>query len=158
MKYILFTFLTAVFIITICDISSKSKKEFSKPYIIKMLDRGETNKNEYMVFEPTYLEVEKDSHIKFQLVNNGHGSRSISTPIGGEHWNSGLNKEITINLKNEGYYLYDCKPHSPMGMVGLIKVGTPNKENTTTTKKHLEELLKTSSMNKDRIIGLINKL
>lgn len=158
MKNTLIPFLSTIFFITCHSDLSVSQKNTNRTYTVKMLDRGEINKDSYMVFEPTYLEVKKDSDIKFILIDKGHGSRSISTPKTADQWNSGLNNEITINLKNDGYYLYDCRPHSTMGMVGLIKVGAPNIKNTKVTLKHLKKLLETSFMNKNRISGLIDRL
>ena len=121
-----------------------------------MLNRSEKNPNDFMAFEPFYLEVKPDNIVKFVLVDKGHGSKSLSIPKKALPWNSGLNNEIEVLLKEEGFYLYECRPHTSMGMVGLIRVGSPSKKNIKETKKKLLELQKNIKMNHKRIEELIN--
>lgn len=128
-----------------------------KNYTVKMLDKGIINPKDVMVFEPTYLAIKKKDSLSILAVDKGHGSQSVSVPKGAKSWKSGMNKSIDLKFDIEGYYLYVCKPHTRMGMVGLLKVGQEvTDQNKQQTLKSLMKLKKRSRINKKRVQNLIN--
>jgi len=128
----------------------------AKNYSVKMLDKGILNPSDVMVFEPTYLKLKKDDTLSILAVDRGHGSQSVSVPKGTKPWKSGMNKSIDLKFDVDGYYLYVCKPHTKMGMVGLVKVGQEvTDENKEQTLKSLKKLKKRSRINKERVQALI---
>jgi pseudoazurin len=113
---------------------------------VKMLNNG---KDGIMVFEPGYLKVSKGDSIKFIPTDAGHDVSSVEIPQGGKVWASQSGKAITVQLKEEGVYLYECKAHLPMAMVGVIQVGSP--KNIDKVKSKALEMTKQFAMNKDRL-------
>ena len=77
-----------------------------------------------MVFSPYILEVELGDTVKFVPTDKGHNSESVKgmVPDGGEKWKGKINKEVNLTFNVPGFYGYQCKPHSNMGMIGLIIV------------------------------------
>ena len=52
-----------------------------------------------------------------------HNTKSIAVPDGAESWEGKLNENFHITVDKPGAYVYECVPHSSMGMVGVILVG-----------------------------------
>lgn len=94
----------------------------AESYTVEMLNRGDAGA---MVFEPAFLRVEPGDTVTFVPTDRSHNSATIEglLPEGAEPWAGELNEEITVTLTAEGLYGYQCDPHAPMGMVGLIQVG-----------------------------------
>ncbi|MEK2646640.1 pseudoazurin [Bdellovibrio sp. BCCA] len=113
---------------------------------VKMLNNG---KDGIMVFEPGYLKVNKGDSIKFIPTDVGHDVSSVETPQGIKPWSSPSGKPFTVQMKEEGLYLYECKAHLPMAMVGVVQVGSP--KNLDKVKTKAQEMSKQFAMNKDRL-------
>jgi pseudoazurin len=113
---------------------------------VKMLNSG---KDGIMVFEPSFLKVEKGDTVKFIKGDAAHNSSSMVVPSGAKEWKGKMDEEIVIPMDKEGVYVYVCDPHKTMGMVGVIQVGKAN--NLDDAKKESEKLSKTFVMNKDRL-------
>lgn len=92
---------------------------------VKMLNRGAAG---MMVFEPAYLEVAPGDSVTFVPTDVGHNAESAKgmTPAGAEPFKGAMSKEVTVTFDVEGVYGYQCRPHLPMGMVGVVVVGDPS--------------------------------
>ncbi len=115
---------------------------------IKMLNNSA---NGIMVFEPGFLKVNVGDTVTFVPTDMGHNSVSYFAPEGGVTWQGDFNKPVTITMNKEGIYIYDCVPHTPMAMVGVIQVG--NATNLVEAQAAAANLAKRFVMNKDRLDG-----
>ena len=106
-------------------------------HTVEMLNRGEAGP---MVFEPAFVQAQPGDIITFVPTDRGHNSATIEglLPEGAEPWEGEINEEVSVTVTAEGLYAYQCDPHAPMGMVGLIQVGAPtNLEAVTTAAEEL---------------------
>ena len=95
---------------------------------IKMLNKG--SDGSIMAFEPAFVKIAVGDSIHFISVDKSHNAESIAsmTPEGATPFAGKTNEEIVVKFDKSGVYGYRCKPHYPMGMVGLIVVGKPTNE------------------------------
>ncbi len=61
-----------------------------------------------------------------------------------------------MTLSKEGVYLYQCDPHMPLGMVGVIQVGAAG--NLDAAKEKAETLSAGMAMNKGRFADYLGKV
>ncbi|KYG66215.1 pseudoazurin [Bdellovibrio bacteriovorus] len=113
---------------------------------IKMLNNG---KEGIMVFEPAYLKAAKGDTIKFIPTDAAHDVASVTIPKGAKAFKGEVGKPVTVKVTEEGVYVYECKSHLPMAMVGVIQVGAAT--NLADAKKGATDLAKAFVMNKDRL-------
>lgn len=119
---------------------------YAAEHQVKMLNSG---KDGAMVFEPSYLKIEKGDTVKFIKTDPSHNSVSVIVPQGATQWKGKIDEEIVVKPEQEGVYVYVCEPHKMMAMVGVIQVGAPT--NLEEARKESEKLSKTFVMNKDRL-------
>lgn len=117
---------------------------------VKMLNNG---KSGIMVFEPAFLKAAKGDTVKFIPTDAAHDVASVAVPKGAKTWKGELNKPVTTVLSEEGVYIYDCKAHLPMAMVGVIQVGKAT--NLTEAQAAAKETAAKFIMNKDRLDKLL---
>lgn len=120
---------------------------------IKMLNNG---KDGIMVFEPGYLKAAKGDTIKFVPTDPAHDVASVTIPKGAKPFVGAIGKAVTIKVNEEGVYVYECKAHLPMAMVGVIQVGAPS--NLADAKKGAADLAKSFVMHKDRLDKYLNQV
>jgi len=120
---------------------------------VKMLNSG---KEGTMVFEPSYLKVEKGDTVKFVKGDPAHNSASVVVPAGAKPWKGQMDEEIAVKLEHEGVYVYVCDPHKVMAMAGVIQVGKAG--NLEDARKESEKLSKTFVMNKDRLAKALDQV
>lgn len=113
---------------------------------IKMLNQG---KEGIMVFEPAFVQAKKGDTIKFVPTDPAHDVSSVAVPKGAKPWTGEIGKAVTTTVSEEGVYLYECKTHISMAMVGVIQVGKPT--NLADVKKAGEALTPKMAMNKERL-------
>lgn len=96
----------------------------AETHTVEMLNRGEAGP---MVFEPAFIQAQPGDTITFVPTDRAHNSATIEglLPEGAEPWEGEINEEVSVTVTAEGLYAYQCDPHAPMGMVGLIQVGAP---------------------------------
>ena len=105
---------------------------------------------ESMFFEPDFLRVEPGDSVTFAVTHFDHKPQSIFIPEGAEHWSVENGESITVTLRQEGVYLFDCFYHNVMGMAGVIVVGNP--VNLDEARRFFEKYkVETFAMNKDRL-------
>lgn len=83
-----------------------------------------------MVFEPAMTRIEPGDTVHFVAADKGHNVESIAgmIPDGAQPFAGKLNEDLTVTFDKPGVYGFKCRPHYPMGMVGLIVVGKPVNE------------------------------
>lgn len=123
-----------------------SSSALAAEHEIKMLNQGQDG---MMTFEPAFLAVQPGDTVTFVPTDVAHNSHSILSPENGTDWNGALGKKVTVTLEQEGVYLYQCDPHLPLGMVGVIQVGQA--KNLDATRKHAEALSGQIAVNKERL-------
>jgi pseudoazurin len=109
-----------------------------------------------MVFEPGYLKVAPGDTVTFVPEDPAHNSHAVFTPDGADAWTGQLNEKVTVTLSKEGVYLYQCDPHMPLGMVGVIQVGGAG--NLDAAKEKAETLSAGMAMNKGRFADYLGKV
>ena len=119
---------------------------FAAEHQIKMLNSG---KDGIMVFEPGFVKAAKGDTVKFIKTDPSHNSSSFFTPKGASAWKGKMDEEIVVKLEAEGIYMYQCDPHKPMAMVGVIQVGKAG--NLDDAKKEAATYSSSLPMNKDRL-------
>lgn len=113
---------------------------------IKMLDRSGAGP---LAFEPSFVKAHVGDTIIFEPTQQGgHSTESLLVPPGAQAWTGMADKETRVRLDTEGVYLYACKAHRMMGMVGVIQVGNPG--NLEAAKKAAAQESSKFVMNKDR--------
>lgn len=119
---------------------------FAADHEIKMLNQGPDG---IMVFEPGFLKANPGDTVTFVSVDPGHDSASVEVPEGAQPWKGEISQSVTAKLDKEGVYVYQCVPHLPLGMVGVIQVGEPvNLEEAQAAATKLEGSIAT---NKERL-------
>tara|TARA_B100000989_G_C19452122_1_gene432265 strand:- start:596 stop:1027 length:432 start_codon:yes stop_codon:yes gene_type:complete len=103
---------------------SFSSIAFSAEHEIKMLNFGSEGG---MVFEPGFLKVNVGDKVNFVANDISHNSESVEglIPPGATGWKGGLNENVSVVIDKEGVYVYQCTPHTILGMVGVIQAGDP---------------------------------
>ena len=119
---------------------------FAAEHQIKMLNSG---KDGIMVFEPGFVKAAKGDTVKFIKTDPSHNSSSFFTPKGASAWKGKMDEEIVVKLEAEGIYMYQCDPHKPMAMVGVVQVGKA--VNLEDAKKEAATYSSSLPMNKDRL-------
>jgi len=111
-----------------------------------------------MVFEPAVLHVEVGDTVHFEPTEPGHNSESISNliPAGATGWKGGMMKKVSVTLDKEGVYVYKCRPHEIMAMVGVVVAGKPT--NLEEIKTNAAKLSASFVMNKDRLTNYLNQI
>ena len=91
---------------------------------VQMLNKG--GDGQMMAFEPAFLRVLPGDTIVFVPTDRSHNAETIPelTPNSAQGWSGEIGREVTVTLTQPGLYGYRCKAHYPMGMVGLIQVGS----------------------------------
>lgn len=125
-----------------------SSSVLAAEHVVEMKNSGEDGA---MVFEPGYLEADVGDTVTFVMTDAAHNSVSQAVPEGAESWSGAINEEVTVTLQAEGVYVYNCTPHAPLNMAGIISVGEPT--NYDEAKAAVEELTSAAATNKDRLTG-----
>ena len=73
-------------------------------------------------FDPLVIQIKPGDQVVWRGMT-GHMTHSLLVPDGAEGWASNLGEDFVHKFDKPGAYLYDCTPHSSMGMVGVVLVG-----------------------------------
>ncbi len=95
---------------------------YAAEHVVEMKNNGADG---VMVFEPGLLKVAVGDTVRFVPTDVGHNAESIPgmVPEGAVTWKSEFNKEYSVVIDKEGVYVYQCLPHSALGMYGVIVAG-----------------------------------
>lgn len=131
---------------TLIGLSLMSGVALAADHRVAMLNQGADGT---MVFEPGYLAVAPGDTVTFVPTDSGHNTVSVLSPDQGTTWRGDFGEAVTVTLNQEGVYLYQCDPHLPLGMVGVIQVGKgTNLEDARAQAAKLEEGM---AMNQGRL-------
>ena len=102
---------------------------------VRMLNKGAEG---LMVFEPSFVRIAPGDTVRFVATDKGHNVEAIDAmvPAGGKPFVGKMNEELAVTFEAPGIYGYRCKPHYPMGMVGMIVVGDPTNLEQAKTVGH----------------------
>jgi pseudoazurin len=102
---------------------------------VKMLNAG---KKAVMVFEPNLVRILPGDSVHFVAADRGHNVASIKgmMPEGATPFVGRMSQDVTVKFEVPGIYGVKCDPHYPMGMVGLVVVGTPTNFDRARTFRH----------------------
>lgn len=91
---------------------------------VQELNKGPTG---IFVFSPEVVKVQPGDTVVFKATDKGHDVESVPglIPDGASPFKSAMNQDLKVTLTAPGVYVFECKPHTPMGMVGAIVVGAP---------------------------------
>ncbi|KAB7623909.1 pseudoazurin [Alkalilimnicola sp. S0819] len=121
---------------------------------VRMLDSGADGS---MVFEPGYLKVAPGDTVRFVPAGMAHNSASAFVPDGAEAWKGPMDKPFSVTLDAEGVYLYQCDPHLPLGMVGVIQVGDAvNAEDAAAAAEALKANIAMGKERLDKYLGQVD--
>lgn len=122
---------------------------------VEMRNKGESGT---MVFEPAVLKAEVGDTIHFVPTDMGHNSQIVEgmAPEGATSWKGKMNKPVSVTLDKEGVYVYSCRPHEIMAMVGVIVAGDP--VNLADIKTKAESLQSKFMTNKKRLAGYLDQI
>lgn len=114
-----------------------------------------TRDGKSMLFMPSFLKINPGDRVTFIPTSKGHNSQSVFVPKNADKWKSNASEKITITLKEEGIYIYECMNHFIMGMNGVIQVGEA--KNLRDAKEFAKKYRKKTAMNKDRLDKALEK-
>ncbi|MEM9305626.1 MAG: plastocyanin/azurin family copper-binding protein, partial [Pseudomonadota bacterium] len=80
---------------------------------------------ETMFFEPDFVRAQPGDSVTFIVDDLDHQPQSVFVPTGAADWQAEQGQSITVELTEEGVYIFDCAFHNVMGMAGVILVGDP---------------------------------
>jgi pseudoazurin len=100
---------------------------------VKMLNKGADGS--IMVFEPALVKIAPGDSVHFVATDKSHDVLSVDgmIPEGATPFAGKMNEDITVKFDKPGVYVYRCKPHYVMGMVGMVVVGNPVNEDAVKT-------------------------
>ena len=104
-----------------------------------------------MVFEPAVIKISVGDTVHFLPTDPAHNAESVEglKPDGSVTWKGEMNKKVSVTIDTEGVYVYQCLPHVPLAMVGVIVAGQPN--NMDEIKEGATKLASKFATNKDRL-------
>jgi pseudoazurin len=90
---------------------------------VKSLNRSSTG---FFVFLPDFVQIKPGAAINFVAADRGHGVHSAPgmIPEGAQPFDAKMSQDIKVTLTVPGVYVIACKPHTAMGVVGVV-VGDP---------------------------------
>ncbi len=79
------------------------------------------------VFAPDLVKVKPGDTVNFAATNKGHDVVSVDgmIPDGAEPFKAQMNEGLKVTFTKPGVYVFECKPHAGMGMIGAVVVGDP---------------------------------
>jgi pseudoazurin len=98
---------------------------FAANVVVKELNKGPDG---IFVFEPELVTIKPGDTVTFVADDKGHDVQSIPgmIPAGAQPFQGQMSQNETVKFTTPGVYVYKCQPHLPLGMVGVIVVGSPN--------------------------------
>ncbi len=126
---------------------------FAAEHQINMVDNGPDG---IMVFDPSFLKINKGDTVKFVIKDMGHNIVSHVVPDGAQTWKGTVNKDLVVTLDHEGVYIVECDLHTPLGMVGVIQVGSP--VNLVAAKSAATKMAQGMAMHAERLEQYLAKV
>jgi pseudoazurin len=91
---------------------------------VRSLNRSSTG---FLVFSPDFVRIKPGDAINFVAADKGHEVHSVPgmIPEEAQPFDAKMSQDIKVTFTVPGVYVIACKPHTAMGMVGVIVVGDP---------------------------------
>ena len=101
-----------------------SGSAYAVTHTVEMLNKHPEQPKARQVFYPRVLKIAPGDTVRFVATDRGHNSASSKgmLPEGAQPWKGKIGKDIEVTFNQPGIYGYECTPHVPQGMVGLIVV------------------------------------
>ncbi len=76
--------------------------------------------------DPLVIEIQSGDTVSWTNMN-AHNTTSVDhlMPAGAKAWDSPIGEDYQHTFIEAGIYIYQCKPHSGLGMGGAVIVGQP---------------------------------
>jgi len=112
---------TAIILSFVCAVSYQSLGDEIE---VKSLNRSSTG---FFVFSPDFVRIKPGDAINFVAADKGHEVHSVPgmIPEEAQPFDAKMSQDIRVTFTVPGVYVIACKPHTAMGMVGVIVVGDP---------------------------------
>ncbi len=123
---------------------------------VAMLNTGSDGASQ-MVFEPDFIEAAVGDTIEFVVTDVLHQPTSVYVPEGGNTWAAEVSTGVKVTLNKAGVWVFKCKTHATLGMMGVIQVGG-SKANLDDAKEAADEMLEEVAMNQDRMTVALGKV
>jgi pseudoazurin len=91
---------------------------------VKSLNRSSTG---FFVFSPDFVRIKPGDVINFVASDKGHQVHSVPgmIPEGARPFDAKMSEDIKVTFTVSGVYVIACRPHTTMGMIGVVLVGDP---------------------------------
>jgi len=112
---------TAIILSLVCAVSYQALGDEIE---VKSLNRSSTG---FFEFLPDFVRIKPGDAINFVATDKGHEVHSVPgmIPEGAQPFDAKMSQDINVTFTVPGVYVIACKPHTAMGMVGVIVVGDP---------------------------------
>jgi pseudoazurin len=112
---------TAIILILVCTLSYQALGDEIE---VRSLNRSSTG---FFVFSPDFVRIKPGDAINFVATDKGHQVYSVPgmIPEGAQPFDAKMSQDIKTTFTVPGVYVIACRPHMPMGMIGIVLVGDP---------------------------------
>jgi pseudoazurin len=112
---------TAIILILVCTLSYQALGDEIE---VRSLNRSSTG---FFVFSPDFVRIKPGDAINFVATDKGHQVYSVPgmIPEGAQPFDAKMSQDIKNTFTVPGVYVIACRPHMPMGMIGIVLVGYP---------------------------------
>jgi pseudoazurin len=112
---------TAIILILVCALSYQALGDEIE---VRSLNRSSTG---FFVFSPDFVRIKPGDAINFVATDKGHQVYSVPgmIPEGAQPFDAKMSQDIKTTFTVPGVYVIACRPHMPMGMIGIVLVGDP---------------------------------
>lgn len=106
-----------------------------------MYNRDPAGSGASMVFTPRILRVAVGDTVTFAPKEGAHNCQSTPgmIPEGAKSWRGQIGQPVSVTFTKPGYYGYHCMPHRSMGMVGLVIVEGPGRDDNLAAAKAVNQ-------------------
>jgi pseudoazurin len=112
---------TAIILSFVCVVSYQALGDEIE---VKSLNRSSTG---FFVFSPDFVRISPGDVINFVATDKGHEVHSVPgmIPEGAQPFDAKMSQDTQVTFTVPAVYVLACKPHTAMGMVGVVVVGDP---------------------------------
>jgi pseudoazurin len=91
---------------------------------VKSLNRSSIG---FFVFSSDFVRIKPRDVINFVASDKGHQVHSVPgmIPKGARPFDAKMSEDIKVTFTVSGVYVIACRPHTTMGMIGVVLVGDP---------------------------------
>lgn len=96
---------------------------FAADVTVKELNKGPDG---FFAFSPDFVKINPGDSIDFVAADKGHDVQSVAgmIPAGAQPFKTQISQDGKVTFTTPGVYVYECQPHTSLGMVGVVVVGS----------------------------------